>query len=184
MEILEKINVTESAILFINLDDDTEKLVFILNIRKTYKDLKFIVTLDNADLKDTFLSAGVTYAISKNSLASKLLASYIFEPDVASYNEEIINFATNDDEYDMKEFLVNEDNPYVGQYYTNTFYDLKKDTNAILVGIVKNQGERVLLKNPEESVTIEVKDYLLLIVNMKAERKLVKLFKTKEGSFD
>ncbi|MCZ6520189.1 MAG: NAD-binding protein [Bacteroidetes bacterium] len=182
VDILEKINVKESSILFINLDDDTEKLVFILNIRKTYKDLKYIVTLDNADLKDTFLSAGVTYAISKNSLASKLLASYIFEPDVASYNEEIINYATNDEEYDMKEFLVNAHNPYAGKYYTNTFYDLKKDCNAILVGIVKNQEKRVLVKNPEETVTIEVNDYLVMIVNKKAERKLVKLFKTKEGS--
>ena len=181
-EILEKINIDESSIVFLNLDDDTAKLVYLLSIKKLYNKVKFIVTLDNADLKDTFISAGVTYAISKNSLAAKLLASYIFEPDVATYNEEIIAYAETDDHYDMKEYMVTKSNPYLGQYYTDTFYDLKKTSNTIMVGIVKVHDEkRELLKNPEGTVVIEQGDYLLLIVNGLAEKKLLKMFKTQEG---
>ncbi len=182
IDILDKVNIDESSIVFVNLEDDTQKLVYILNIKKHYDNLKFIVTMDNADLKDTFLSAGVKYAVSKTALASKLLASYIFEPHVASYNEEIISYAATEEEYDMKEFAVLQDCPYVGKHYDKVFYDLKKECNAILVGIAKQtESGRKLLKNPEGEVTIDEGDYLLMIANQKAERKIVKLFGTKEG---
>ena len=185
IEILDKVNISESLVVFLNLEDDTTKLVFLLRFKKYYKNLKFIVTLDNADLKDTFLSAGVTYAISKNSLASKLLASYIFEPDVASYNEEIISFAETEEMYDMKEFLVTSDNPYLNKEYNDVFFEFKKEFNVILVGIVKTQDDkRVLHKNPEGIMKIEENDYLLMIVNGKAEKKMLKVFKIEEGLAD
>jgi len=182
MDILKKVNIAESSIVFVNLRDDTQKLVQILNIKKHYEDLQFIVTINNGDLKDTFLSAGVKYAVSKTALAAKLLASYIFEPHVASYNEEIISYAENEEMYDMKEFIVMEGCPYLGQIYEKVFFDLKTECNAILVGIAKlEDGKRILLKNPEGDVKINEGDYLLMIANQKAERKIVKLFGTKEG---
>lgn len=183
VDVLEKVNISESSIVFINLDDDTEKLVFFLNIKKHYNKLRYIVTIDNPNLKDTFLAAGVTYAISKTALASKLLASYIFEPDVASYNEEIISYAETEEHYDMKEFQILQNNPYVGQHYTKVFFDIKKECNAILVGIVKvgKNKERTLLKNPEGEVTINEGDYLIMISNQKTEKQVVKLFGTQEG---
>lgn len=184
IDVLEKINISEASVVFLNVDNDTDKLVLVLNIKKRYPDLKYIVTIDNADLKDTFLSAGVTYAISKTSLAAKLLASYIFEPHVASYNEEIIAVAITEDDYDMKEFQVLKNNPLVGQFYTKVYYDLKNEANAILVGIVKHREDRKLLKNPEGVVKIEVDDYLIMIINQKSEKKIVRLFGTKEGIAD
>lgn len=182
IDILTKVNIEESSIVFVNLDDDAEKLVFVLNLKKIYSDLKYIVSLDNADLKGTFLSAGVTYALSKNEIASKLLASYIFEPHVAQYNEEIISVAVNDTAYDMKEFRVNEKNPYKDNFYEKAFYDLKKECNAILVGVGKTvDGERVLHKNPETSLKIEKGDYLLVIVNGPAVKRIAKYFGISEG---
>ena len=179
---LQKVNIEESSMVFINLEDDTEKLVYILNLKKAYAELKYIVSLDNADLKQTFIAAGVTYALSKNEIASKLLASYIFEPDVAIFNEEIIAVAENDELYDIKEYQVLKSNPYIGMEYEKVFYDLKRACNAVLVGMVKCENEkRVLLKNPGGKVTIEEKDYLLLLVNGYEEKKLTKLFHTKEG---
>ncbi len=181
-EQLKKLNIAESSIVFVNLWDDTEKLVYILNLRKNYPTLKYVVTLENANLKSTFQSAGVTYAISKNELASKLLASYIFEPDVAGYNEEILAYADTDEKYDMKEYLVLENNPYVGKEYGKAFYELKKECNVILVGIVKvNEYERTLMKNPEDNIKIEAGDYLIMIMNRQSVDKLVSLFKTEEG---
>jgi len=182
IEHLQKANIEESSIVFVNLEDDTEKLVYILNLKKTFKDLRYIVSLDNSDLKQTFITAGVTYALSKNEIASKLLASYIFEPDVAVFNEEIIAVAESDELYDIKEYHVLSSNPYVNKPYEEVFYSLKKSSNAVLVGIVKCQdGSRTLLKNPEDEVTVEEDDYLLLLVNGLGEKKLSKLFHTKEG---
>jgi len=185
IEHLHKANIQDSSIVFVNLENDTEKLVYILNLKKTFSELRYIVSLDNADLKQTFITAGVTYALSKNEIASKLLASYIFEPDVAIFNEEIIAVAENDELYDIKQYQVLKSNPYVGMYYEKVFFDIKRACNAVLVGIVKcKEKNRLLLKNPEHDVIIEEKDYLLLLVNGLGEKKLNELFHTKEGLVD
>jgi len=182
IEHLQKANIESSSMVFINLEDDTEKLVFILNLKKTFKDLNYIVSLENADLKQTFVAAGVTYALSKNEIASKLLASYIFEPDVAIFNEEIIAVAENDELYDIKQYQVLKSNPYIGMDYEKVFYDIKRACNAVLVGIVKcDEKQRVLYKNPSQRIKIEKEDYLLLLVNGFGEKKLNRLFQTKEG---
>lgn len=182
---LEKVNIEKSSIVFVNFNDDTEKLVYILNLKKHHPHLEFIVTLANANLKSTFQSAGVTYAISNSEIASKLLASYIFEPDVAVYTEEIIAYARTDEMYDMKEFMVLDNNPYVNKSYGDAFYDLKRECNVILVGLVKvHDGKRKLLKNPEDNEIIESGDYLIMIMNRRAVKKLSELFKTHEGQIN
>lgn len=181
-ELLHKLNVDHSSIVFINLHDDTEKLVYVLNMKKHFADANYVVTLDNANLKSTFQSAGVRYAISKHEIASKLLASYIFEPDVAVYSEEIIAYPQTDEHYDIKQFMVLDNNPYKDQYYDKVFYDMKKEFNVVLIGIVKvDKGKRTLMKNPEESVKINVGDYLIMITNKKSVKKLQKFFNVEEG---
>ncbi len=184
MEMLEKVNIKESAVVYVNFDDDTEKLVHILNIKKFYSDLKFIVTLDNSNLKNTFLSAGVTYTISKNEISSKLLASYIFEPDVARYSEDILSYAESDDDYDIKEYKVTAENPYAGMTYHDAFYKLKKESNVILIGLSKVKGkERKLIKNPADDITIEANDFLIMIMNGGASMHIEAIFKTEEGGY-
>ena len=184
VEILEKVNISKSAVVYVNFEDDTEKLVQILNIKKFYSDLKYIVTLENSNLKNTFLSAGVTYTISKNEILSKLLASYIFEPDVARYSEDILSYAENDDDYDIKEYLVNSENPFRGMVYNDVFLQLKKESNVILIGLSKiNGNERNLIKNPSHDVTIETGDFLIMIMNRAASSKIESVFKTEEGGY-
>jgi len=183
-ELLNKANIAQSSMVFVNLNDDTEKLVYILNLKKRFDNLNYIVTLDNGDLKNTFVTAGVTHAISKNELASKLLVSYIFEPDVASYSEDILSFADSDEDYDIKEFMITEENPYNGKSYETAFLDLKKRFNAILIGISKNtaDGGSTLIKNPSEDVTVEFTDHLIIIMNGKAFGEIHKIFKIEEGA--
>lgn len=182
IEHLQKAKIEDSSMVFVNMEDDTEKLVYILNLKKSFTGLKYIVSLDNADLKQTFVAAGVTYALSKNEIASKLLASYMFEPDVALFNEEIIAVAETDELYDIKQYQVLKSNPYAGMMYDKAFYDIKRACNAVLVGIVKGQNEsRKLYKNPDGELPIDVDDYLLLLVNGMGEKKLTQLFRTGEG---
>jgi voltage-gated potassium channel len=181
-ELMEKSNIRKASIVFINLSDDTEKLVYVINIKKYFSDLNYVVTLDNGNLKSTFHHAGVTYAISKNEISSKLLASYIYEPDVALFSEEIIAYAHQDDEYDMKQVMVKDGNPLAGMFYDKAFFDLKKESNVILIGLVKViDGQRKMLKNPEGSITINEGDYLVLLMDKKGEHKLRRLFKIEEG---
>ena len=181
-ELLEKSNLKDASVVFINLNDDTEKLVYIINIKKHFKDLNYVVTLDNGNLKNTFVNAGVTYAISKNEISSKLLASYIYEPDVAVFSEEIIAYAHEDHEYDMKEFLITGSNPFIGMPYEKAFFDLKKQCNVVLIGLVRvNEGKRTLHKNPEGGIPIQTGDYLLMLMDRKGQDRLQRVFNIEEG---
>ena len=181
-ELLEKVNLKEAAIVFINLNDDTEKLVYIINIKKRFQDLNYVVTLDNGNLKATFANAGCTYTISKNEISSKLLASYIYEPDVAILSEELIAYAHEGHEYDMKEFLIKGDNPLIGMSYEKAFFDLKKQSNVVLFGMVRIvNGKRSLHKNPEEDLIIQNGDYLIMLMNHNGLERLKKIFHIEEG---
>ncbi|MFH6981947.1 potassium channel family protein [Marinoscillum luteum] len=182
-ELLKKTNIEQSSIVFVNLDNDTEKLVYILNLKKIFPNLDYVVTLDNGDLKNTFVSAGVTNTISKHEISSKLLASYMFEPDVASYSESIMSFARGDGDYDIKQLLVIPTNPYVGKAYQEVFFDLKKRFNAVLIGITKRDkyGNKRLIKNPLGELKIAPGDYVIIIMNGKAFKLLRKVFGVDEG---
>jgi voltage-gated potassium channel len=180
---LHKANIEQSSIVFVNLDNDTEKLVYILNLRKRFPNLEYVVTLDNGDLKNTFISAGVTNTISKHEISSKLLASYMFEPDVASFSESVMSFAQSDTDYDMKQFLVTSSNPYVGKAYQDVFFELKKKYNSVILGITKRDkfGDKKLIKNPLGELKIAQGDYLIILLNGKAFRLLKKVFSVNEG---
>ena len=181
-DLLEKVNIKNASVVFINLNDDTEKLVYIINIKKFYQDLNYVVTLDNGNLKSTFINAGVTYAISKNEISSKLLASYIYEPDVAIFSEEIIAYAHEEHEYDMKEFKITDGNPFIGMPYEKAFFDLKKQCNVVLIGMVRiNEGKRQLYKNPEGGIAIQEGDYLVILMDRKGQERLKKVFHIEEG---
>lgn len=183
MDLLKKTNIERSSIVFVNLDDDTEKLVYILNMKKTFPNLEYVVTLDNGDLKNTFISAGVTNTISKHEISSKLLASYMFEPDVASYSESIMSFAQGDSDYDIKQFLVTSDNPYNGKAYQEVFFELKRRYNAVLIGITKRDkfGNKRLIKNPLGDLKVSLGDYLIIIMNGKSFKLVRSVFSVDEG---
>ena len=181
-DLLEKSNLKQASIIFINLNDDTEKLVYVINMKKHFENLNYVVTLDNGNLKNTFQSAGVTYAISKNEISSKLLASYIYEPDVALFSEEIIAFAHEEDDYDMKQFKITDHNPLVGMFYEKVFFDLKKQCNVVLIGLVKHEnGKRKMYKNPENSMKVEKDDYLMMLMDRNGQERLKKVFHIEEG---
>jgi voltage-gated potassium channel len=183
IEMLEKVNLKESSIVYINLEDDTANLVHILNLKKIYGDLKYVITLENSNLKQTFQTAGVTYAVSKNEISSRLLASYIFEPDVAKFAEDIMSFAESDDDFDIKEYRVIAKNPYSGQTYGKAFYDFKKNANAVLIGISKvNENVRKLYKNPPDDFPIETGDFMIFLLNGAAAKRIEEVFKVEEGT--
>lgn len=181
-DMLEKANIRHASIVFVNLNDDTEKLVYVINLKKHFSNLNYVVTLDNGNLKGTFQNAGVTYTICKNEISAKLMASYIFEPDVALFSEEILAYAHTDSEYDIKQIKITANNSLVGVYYDKAFFDLKKTCNVILIGIVKMQGaERRFIKNPEGSLKIEADDYLVMMMDGKGKTALKKQFGLKEN---
>lgn len=183
-EMIKKSNIDEATIVFVNMLDDTDKLVYVLNLKKVFPETEFVVTLENGDLKNTFLSAGVSNTISTQEISSKLLASYMFEPDVASYSESILSYAKSDSDYDIKQLLITPNNPYNGKAYQDVFFDLKKRYNSVLIGITKRDkfGQKKLIKNPLGDLKIHSGDYLIIILNGKAFKLLKRVFGVEEGT--
>lgn len=176
------LNIEESASVFINFKDDSETLVKLINIKRVYPKQNYIVSLNNSDLKDTFQSAGVTFSISKTEAASKLVASYNFEPDVAFFTEDIMSTAINEEDHDLIEIKVNHKNHYINKSYLDTYVSLKKEYNAVLFGISRKiDGKYILFKNPESEMTIMQNDFLIILVNGKSKIQLTKVFGEKEG---
>ncbi|NJN43040.1 MAG: hypothetical protein HC811_13235 [Flammeovirgaceae bacterium] len=67
-------------------------------------------------------------------------------------------------------------------FYEKAFFDLKKESNVVLIGIVKNEnGKHKLFKNPEESMKIESGDYLILLMDNKGQNRLKRMFHIEEG---
>ena len=183
-ELIKKSNIETANIVFVNMMDDTEKLVYVLNLKKVFPETEFVVTLENGDLKNTFLSAGVSNTISTQEISSKLLASYMFEPDVAGYSESILSYAKSDSDYDIKQLLITSNNPYNGKAYQEVFFDLKKRYNSVLIGITKRDkyGQKKLIKNPLGDLKVHTGDYLIIILNGKAYKLLKKIFGVEEGT--
>lgn len=178
-----KANVQDSFMVFVNLSNDTDKLVAILNLRQAYPDPQYLVTLDQTNLSATFKAAGVSYVLSKNEIASKLIASYIFEPHVAHFNIDLLAMAKSEDDYDIQEYLVNEANFYINKSFGDAFFDIKKRYNVLLIGLSKLQPDNTykIIKLPDDNTPIELGDYMIFLLDGRAAKKISQLFGVSEG---
>lgn len=184
IESLKKLNIELASTVYINLNDDSKTLVFIINMKKVFGKCNYVVSLNNSELKETFTNIGVNHTIAKNDIASKLVASYIFEPDVAKLTEDFMTTSVSAIDYDIQEYLVTENNPYVRKDYFEVYIELKKKHNAVLLGLVKIDKEdksRRIIKNPKEGEMIEQDDYILLVSEGSAKENLKNIFGVNEG---
>ena len=181
MEALAKVNIKDSNSVFVNFPDDTKSLIYVINLKK-HHDVNVVVALQTSELKETFKSVGVNHIISKNDITSKMVASYIFEPDVAAFTEDLIETSIDVDDFDMSEYKVTEVNPYLNFDYMDAFIGLKQEYDCILVGIAKFENKkRILIKNPSKGVKIELNDYILIISSTNFQKRIEKDFGIKEG---
>ena len=146
LDSLTKANVSKASAVFISIPDDAQVLLYVLDFKKRFPKPHIVVSIENSKLKNTFKAAGVTYAIARNEIASKMVASYMFEPDVANLNIDLISSSRSKQDYDMQEYRIRESNAYVGKNYLEVFIDMKKTYNAVVVGLSRKQDNSWKLK--------------------------------------
>lgn len=179
---LEKAGVERASSILLHFEEDSQALVYLINLRRQYPHLNVVVSLENAQLKETMYNAGATYVVSEKDISSKLIASFVFEPDVARFTEDLITTATDDEAFDIFEFRVTEKNPYLNSGYLDAFIDIKKTHDATLIGLCKfAENDYQLIKNPPNDMPIEINDYLILITNGVVKREIEELFGAREG---
>lgn len=182
LDIIEKVNPSKASEVFINFGSDTDSLLYVINFKTKYPEPDIIVSLENSKLKDTFIAAGVKYVVSRNEIASKLVASYIFEPDVAELNIELLSSAKTEVEFDNQEYKVIDQNPYLDKDYIDAFVDIKMTYDCVLLGISKlEDGKRMLYTNPKMGVKINMGDYLILMTSGSTKKRIEKDFGIFEG---
>lgn len=182
IEHFKKANIEKSQLVFVNLESDMNKLVSILNIKRQHPNLKFMVSIDHIDLEETFVAAGVSYVLSKNTIASKLIASYIFEPEVAKFNIDILAFSEHEDDYDVQQFKVTNDNKFINKTYGELFDYIRSNTRSLPVAISKKVNSNYkLTKLPENHIVLEEGDYVIFINNGESMKFIKKLFNVEQG---
>ncbi len=182
IEILKHANADKASDTFLSFDDDTETLIYVINFQKAYPKPNLVVAIHNHKLIDTFLKTGVKHVVARNEIASKLVASYVFEPDVADLNIDLLSSASDDEDFDNQQYLVTEKNPYLNKNYDDAFVALKLKYNIVLLGIVKMIDDKPqLIVNARSDTIIELNDYLIIMVGGKMKKRVEKIFGIHEG---
>ena len=177
-ESYKKANINHSKKVFINFNDDSELLFFTINLKKHYPTLDLLICINKLDVKDTFSAIGIEHIVSKNDIAAKLIASHIFEPDVAHFTDDLISTSDSTIDLDMMQYRIIAQNPYCNKPFIDTFIDLKKRFNTTLIGLSRNNQ---LIKNPKPESIIKKEDFLIIISNGSKKKELEHLFNVKEG---
>ncbi len=181
-DLYQKVNAHNCRMVFISLQEDSDNLMHVINFKKYCPHADILVSTTKSTLKETFEAAGVTHVVARNEIVSKLVASYIFEPDVAELNLDLLDSSKAETDYDVLEFLVTKENPYIGLDGKTLFHQLKDDLDAVLMALRKNEGDkRVLVKNPPADVTLQVDDFVIVMANRPIRKRLEKVFGVVEG---
>lgn len=183
VERFEKANVREARGVFVNLDSDTDSLITIINLKRHFGDRNYIASIENDDLRETFLTAGATHVLFSDGIAAKLTASYIFEPDVAEFSTDLLGSSGVQGDYDIRQYYVREGHAYDGAAYDEVMTDLQAH-ECLPIGLHKHangSGDGQLLKLPDGDTPVEAGDYVLLILDGSRGAVLQDLFGVEEG---
>ncbi len=178
MEAYEKVNISKCKGVFVNFEEDTDTLVFVLNMKKAYPDADIVVTCKNSALKATFKNAGINHVVAQSEVASRLVASYIFEPQVASYTEDLISTSESEHDFDIQQYRLTDKHKMTSKSFLDFFWEMKEKYNATVIGMVVD-GK--VIKNPDNKYEPKIGDYLMLISDGKSKRGLEVAFGCKEG---
>ncbi len=183
VERFEKANVRAARGVFVNLDSDTDSLITIINLKRHFGNRNYIVSIENDDLRQTFLTAGATHVLFRDGIAAKLTASYIFEPDVANFSTDLLGSSGVQEDYDIRQYYVRSNHRYSGARYGEVMEDLKTH-DCLPIGLHKRDDspeEDELLKLPSSDTVVEAGDYILLILDGSQGQAMRDLFGVEEG---
>jgi voltage-gated potassium channel len=174
-DILEQANIREASVVVLCMDDDSKNLITALHIKELNPKARIIVRTERAELRKTMKIAGVTYVVTPDVMAGRLIASAAFEPEVANFIEDVTS-ATDVGGYDIRQYPISEKHAgTIGQLSKM----LRDKTNTTLVGIAKKASldgtkeERwEVYPNPEDKINVRAGNMVLLLGNEEQFKKV------------
>lgn len=170
-DLLDLTNIESASEVFLNRTSDTDTLITLLNLSDQFTDLDlhYVARIQNDELRPAFNIDGVrAQPVMTFEVASALIASHIFEPDVAAFGKDLISSAVQDDDYEIQQYRVTSQSEWAGATYGELFWELYDQHQILGLGLSKRRNgheERQLLELPSDDVSVESGDYAILIVN-------------------
>ncbi len=181
-DLLNRVNLQQADRALLNLDSDTDALIHFLNLRKAFPDVDFVVAVQNEELRDPFRNAGVTKVVSSSTNAAHLIASVIFEPDVALFAQDLITTAQDETEHDLQQYKILRGSPAADHTYGELFRTLYETHNVVPIGVSKPGPDGPTRHGlPEDDLSLEAGDILILIATGGDVAPLEKDWKLKLG---
>ncbi|UCG69353.1 MAG: NAD-binding protein [Thermoplasmata archaeon] len=169
-DILEQANIKEASVVILSMEDDSKNLITALHIKELNPKARIIVRTTRAELKKTMKIAGVTYVVTPDVMAGRLIASAAFEPEIANFIEDVTT-ATDVGGHDLRQYMVSA--AHAGSV-ANLSKNLKERTRTTLVGIGRRskEGRWEVFPNPEETAKINAGDVVILLGNDEQFKKV------------
>lgn len=163
-ELIERINLRQADRALLNIDSDTDTLIYLLNLRKAFPNVEFVVAAQNEELRETFQNAGVAKVVSSDANAAHLIASVIFEPDVAAFAQDLITTAQTETDHDLQQYAIESGSPVAGMSYGELFRTLYESRRVVPIGVSKpHDDDQELHKLPGDDLSLNTGDILILI---------------------
>jgi voltage-gated potassium channel len=167
------LNIDDAAGAILMCNDDTRTLVIVLHLRELRPDMKITAYIQNSRLRRTVENAGVSYVVSPNEVIGRMIASATFEPDVSAFLEDILSTTTADDDLDLQEYQLRAGHEIVGMRFRDAYDAISERTGARLLTFSRRDGAAWhVSKNSDPAQLLRADDYLIVIVNHDAARKL------------
>lgn len=174
-DVLEQANVKSASVVILTMEDDSKNLITALHIKEMNPKARIIVRTSRAELKKTMKIAGVTYVVTPDVMAGRMIASAAFEPEVANFVEDVTT-ATDVEGYDLRQYMISAG--HVGTI-KELSRSLREKTRTTLVAIAKKKTQKgtkeekwEVFPNPEDDIKVHEGDIVILLGNDEQFRKV------------
>ena len=161
-DLLVRANVPSAHSVIVCTDDDAANMIAALNVRALAPNVRVVVSISRAELRDTLRAAGVTFVTSPADMGGRLCASAAFEPDVADALDDLTQ---GDIRADVQEYRVTDSTPISHQTFGEAEQIVRRASGCLLIGYARpnGAGEYLAHVNPEVELRLAPGDALLLI---------------------
>ncbi len=170
------------------LDEDTGSLVTLLRLKRAHPELPVVASVANRELVDAFRGAGADHVISTGEVTAALVASLVFEPDVARFARDMITAdegEDGEDGCDMQQYEVTQGHPFDGATFAEAHRELYARHRVVAVAIARASvggRPRELVGLPDDDAIVRAADHLLVVARESSQSALERdLFGVSQG---
>jgi voltage-gated potassium channel len=175
----ERVNARLATTAVIASDDDARNIIAALNVRTFAPNLRIIASMRSPELRQTFISSGVTYVTSPYEIGGRLVASAAFEPEVAKLVEDLSSSTSSDESYDLQQFSAAE---FAGQTIAELKRQLEEiDGPMLLARCVPAGDDYKVLPHPSAGQVLDARDHIIVMCNDEQAERMTSRWPLKQG---